>query len=82
VGLERGDEKRIKNQLKFLAAQKGNNMSDEKKPKEQNIFAHLGGKLILDADPHGEPVDLSPAYGATGRLVYAPPESDAFEELK
>ena len=26
-------------------------MTDEKKPTGLNIFAHLGGRLILDADP-------------------------------
>jgi len=34
-------------------------MTDEKKPTGLNIFAHLGGRLILDADPPGKPVDAA-----------------------
>jgi len=58
-------------------------MTDEKKPTGLNIFAHLGGRLILDADPHGEPVDLSPAYGATGKRVFCKnePEESKDEEV-
>ncbi len=52
-------------------------MTDEKKPTGLNIFAHLGGRLILDADPPGKPVDAAgelPDLSALGKLVYAPPE--------
>ena len=58
-------------------------MSDEKKTKEQNIFAHLGGRLIQMPDPPEKPVDttgslrdLSALYGPLGGLVYAPPDPE------
>jgi hypothetical protein len=45
--------------------------------KESSIFEHLGGKLIHVPDhPHVKSADLRPAYGATGRFVYTPPESE------
>jgi len=58
-----------------------------KEPKE-NPFEHLGGKCILPAPGKiaarisTKPVDVSAAYGDTGKLVCKAPESDAPEESK
>ena len=44
-------------------------MSDKRDSAQGISFAHLGGRKIGHPVPSGNPVDLSGAYGKTGRLL-------------
>jgi hypothetical protein len=51
--------------------------------KKEISFDHLGGRKLqgsLVPDRSAKPVNLSAAYGHTGKLVCKAPESDAPEE--
>ena len=59
--------------------------SGSAKKQKRISFEHLGGRKLQGSfvpDRSAKPVDLSAAYGDTGKLVCKAPESDAPEEPK
>jgi len=59
--------------------------SGSAKKQKGTSFEHLGGRELQGSfvpDRSAKPVDLSAAYGDTGKLVCKAPESDALEESK